>query len=297
MALRHFITSLAIAAVTVTPALAQGNKDKDHERNARPAQQAERARPAPQAQARQQNERAVPRAAEPQRQQAQRQPQQREQVQPQQIQRQQPVRAQVQPQVVQRQQQSREQVQRGNVAVRRDEAVRVPDRGAAVVRPQEARPQYNGGRYDAHYNGGYAVQRHYVFTSPRIVRPTIVQVLPYRPYVYRPSWSIGVYYGTGGYYPYGNTPDWYFNPIPGHYYGGLRITGAPKEARVFADGYFVGIVDDFDGIFQHMNLEAGPHHIEIQLEGYAPVAFDVNIRPEQTITFRADQSFFQPYGN
>jgi hypothetical protein len=190
-----------------------------------------------------------------------------------------------------------EQVQHGNVAVRRNEAVRMPDRGVAAVRPQEARPQYNAGRYDAHYNGGYAVPRHYVFTSPRIVRPTIVQVLPYRPYVYRPSWSIGVYYGSGGYYPYGYTPDAYFNPIAGHYYGGLRITGAPKEARVFADGYFVGIVDDFDGIFQHMNLEAGPHHIEIQLDGYAPVAFDVNVRPEQTITFRADPSFFQPLGN
>jgi hypothetical protein len=25
---------------------------------------------------------------------------------------------------------------------------------------------------------------------------------------------------------------------------------------VFADGYFVGIVNDFDGMFQHLNLEA-----------------------------------------
>ena len=129
MALRHFITSLAIVAVTVTSALAQDNKDKDHEGNARPAQQTDRARPAPQAR---QNERAVPRAAEPQRQQPQRQPQQREQVQPQQIQRQQPLRE-VQPQQVQRQQPPREQVQRGDAAVRRDEAVRVPDHGVAVV--------------------------------------------------------------------------------------------------------------------------------------------------------------------
>jgi hypothetical protein len=302
MALRHLITGLAIVAVTAAPALAQDNKD--HRGDARPAQQDERARPAPQVR---QNERAVPRAAEPQRQQVQRQqvqrdqvqrqPVQRQEIQNQQIQRQQFQRQQVQREQVQRQQVQPEQVQHGNVAVRRDEAASVPNRGVAVVRPQEGRPQYNGGRYDAHYNNGYAAPRHYVFTSPRIVRPTIVQVLPYRPYVYRPSWSIGVYYGTGGYYPYGYTPDGYFNPIPGHYYGGLRITGAPRQARVFADGYYVGIVDDFDGIFQHMNLEAGPHHIELQLDGYAPVAFDVNIRPEQTITFRADQSFFQPVGN
>ena len=123
-----------------------------------------------------------------------------------------------------------------------------------------------------------------------------MQVLPYQPYFYRPSWSIGVYYGADGYYPYGYTPAYYFNPIPGHYYGGLRITGAPREAQVFADGYYVGIVDDFDGIFQHLNLETGPHHIEIDLDGYAPVAFDVNIRPGETITFRTDPSYFQPVG-
>ena len=44
---------------------------------------------------------------------------------------------------------------------------------------------------------------------------------------------------------------WHFDPIPGRAYGGLRITGAPHEAQVLADGYYVGIVDDFDGVFQH----------------------------------------------
>ena len=67
----------------------------------------------------------------------------------------------------------------------------------------------------------------------------------------------------------------------------LRITGAPRYARVFADGYYVGIVNDFDGIFQHLNLEAGPHHIEIENEGYGAIGFDVYIRPGQTIAYRA----------
>jgi hypothetical protein len=57
---------------------------------------------------------------------------------------------------------------------------------------------------------------------------------------------------------------------------------------VFADGYFVGIVDDFDGVFQHVNLEAGPHHVEVQEAGFEPIAFDVIIQPGQTVTFRAD---------
>jgi hypothetical protein len=123
----------------------------------------------------------------------------------------------------------------------------------------------------------------------RIIRPRIVTVVPYHPYVYRPSWSIGVFYGSDGYYPYGATPRAYYDPIPGRPYGGLRITDMPRDAQVFADGYYVGIVNDFDGIFQHLNLEAGPHHIEILLPGGydPPVAFDVYIEPGRTTTYRA----------
>jgi hypothetical protein len=72
----------------------------------------------------------------------------------------------------------------------------------------------------------------------------------------------------------------------------VRITGAPHDAQVFADGYYVGIVDDFDGVFQHVNLQAGPHHIEIQEPGLQPIAFDVMVQPGQTVTFRADMNPF-----
>jgi hypothetical protein len=124
--------------------------------------------------------------------------------------------------------------------------------------------------------------------EPRFVRPRVVTVIPYRPYVYRPSIALGVFYGSGGVYPYGYTPRGYYDPIPGRPYGGLRITGAPRDAQVFADGYYVGIVNDFDGVFQHMNLEAGPHRIEIAGYGFEPITFDVIIQPGRTITFRAD---------
>jgi hypothetical protein len=124
---------------------------------------------------------------------------------------------------------------------------------------------------------------------PRVIRPRIVTVIPYRPYVYRPRIGFGHYYGSSG-YPYGVTPRGYYDPIPGRFYGGLRITDMPHEAQVFADGYYVGIVDDFDGVFQHLNLEAGPHRIEIRIPGYQDdaVVFDVNIQPGRTITYRAD---------
>jgi hypothetical protein len=172
------------------------------------------------------------------------------------------------------------------------------------ARQYQARRQYDAQRYESQrrYEGdrrfdhrrdygrppyssrGYGYGR----AVPRIVRPTIVTVIPYRRYSYRPRLSIGVYYGSGGSYPYGYTPRGYYDPIPGRAYGGLRITDAPREAHVFADGYYVGIVDDFDGIFQHLNLEAGPHRIEVEVPGYEPIAFDVLVQPGRTTTFRAD---------
>jgi len=155
--------------------------------------------------------------------------------------------------------------------------------------------RYDNGRYDnRHYNNGryYWNNGRYYWRAPRVVHPTIVRVVPYRAYVYRPSYH-GSYYGNGGYYPYGVTPRAYYEPIPGRYYGGVRITGVPREAEVFADGYYVGLVNDFDGIFQHVNLEAGPHHIEINWGGYEPIAFNVYVRPGETTTFRGDGYFHQ----
>jgi hypothetical protein len=147
----------------------------------------------------------------------------------------------------------------------------------------------NDGRYDGRYDTrrydyGRAVPRRY---TPRVIRPVVVRVIPYRPYIYRPSYRVGVVYGADGYYPYGYTPRGYYDPVPGRPYGGLRITDAPRWARVFADGYYVGLVNDFDGIFQHLNLEAGPHRIEIEDDNFGAIAFDVYIRPGQTITYRA----------
>ena len=332
MTLRHWIMGLTVVAVTAAPALAQ---DKNHDRRdnhqsqqreeprreqAQPRQQVQ-AQPRPQVQAQpRQQVQAQPRPQVQQpRQQVQAQPRPQVQQPRQQVQAQprQPVpqaapapqvrqfdravprtfdpqREQAQPrrdQVQPRNEQTWGGVQRRNDGqVRRDGAVpRAYPNGGGVVGRNDIH-RWDGGHYGEPLHHGYG----YGY-SARIIRPTIVQVVPYRPYIYRPSWSIGVYYGYGDYYPYGYTPDGYFDPIPGHYYGGVRITGAPRDARVFADGYFVGIVDDFDGIFQHINLEAGPHHIEIQWGDAQPVAFDVNVRPGETITFRADPSMFQPY--
>ena len=69
-------------------------------------------------------------------------------------------------------------------------------------------------------------------------------------------------------------------------YGGVRITGAPHDGQVYVDGYYAGIVDDFDGDNKHLNLTAGVHQVEIRVNGRQPVSFDVNVPPNQTVTIR-----------
>src|SRR3982751_6339389 len=120
---------------------------------------------------------------------------------------------------------------------------------------------------------------------PNVGRPVVVSprvVGPYRGYYpYRSGFSLGFYagYPYGYYSPY-NYYGYYGAPYPYAYpysygvaatpYGGGRVEGAPHDAQVFADGYYAGIVDDFDGTFQQLSLEPGAHHVEIRVEGQAP---------------------------
>ncbi len=127
------------------------------------------------------------------------------------------------------------------------------------------------------YNGGYRPYAHRSYAIP----------YGYRPHGYRPGWSFNLYFGRPyGYYGDG-APYGYYAIAPGFVYGSVRIVDAPPEAQVFVDGYYAGVVDDYDGVFQHLNLVPGPHRIEIQLADYPPIGFDVFVQPGQTIVYRA----------
>ncbi|MEP7309224.1 MAG: hypothetical protein ABJA98_27285 [Acidobacteriota bacterium] len=118
-------------------------------------------------------------------------------------------------------------------------------------------------------------------------RRTYVVPYGYRPYGYRSGWNLNLYFGRP--YSIGGYPEGYgyYAIAPGLAYGAVRIVDAPRDAQVFVDGYYAGVVDDYDGVFQHLNLEAGAHHIEIEAAGYSPFAFDVRIDPGRTMTYHA----------
>ena len=163
---------------------------------------------------------------------------------------------------------------------------------------------------------GHAVPR----GSAHAGRPPVVAVARpyYRPYYYRPygpgvglsfyygsPWFIGPYsYGLGFYYGYpygygyGGYPAYgYGAPYPGYgasLSGGVRLVVPDRDAEVYVDGYYAGVVDDFDGATQRVSLEPGPHHLEIRAKDADPVSFDVNVEPGRTITYRASLRRSQP---
>jgi hypothetical protein len=90
-----------------------------------------------------------------------------------------------------------------------------------------------------------------------------------------PYWGFG--WGWGGPYWYGAwgypSPYWgYYDPTPE-----IRLEVKPKQAQVYVDGYFAGIVDDFDGTFQRLRLRAGTHELTLYLEGYRTVRQNLHV--------------------
>jgi hypothetical protein len=48
----------------------------------------------------------------------------------------------------------------------------------------------------------------------------------------------------------------------------LHLQVTPREAEVYVDGYYAGIVDNFDGVWQRLRVEPGAHEIVIYRDGY-----------------------------
>lgn len=97
----------------------------------------------------------------------------------------------------------------------------------------------------------------------------------YSPYNDDYGYSAG--YGTGrSSYGYGRAV------------GQLRLKVNPKHGQVYVDGYYAGEVDSFDGVFQRLSIEAGPHKVEIRAPGFETVTFDVMVTPGETVTYKGE---------
>ena len=110
-----------------------------------------------------------------------------------------------------------------------------------------------------------------------------------------PYWGLGWGWGPywGGYW-YGG-PYWgYPYPYWGGYYDDgsaeLRLDVKPKDAQVFVDGYYVGIVDDFDGTFQRLRIKPGDHELVLFLDGYQTARQNLRLRQRQEVKIKFQMS-------
>ena len=95
---------------------------------------------------------------------------------------------------------------------------------------------------------------------------------------YLPRYRHGYFWSAGFYYP-----RYYFdyNACPNR--ASLRIQAHPREAEVYVDGYYAGIVNDFDGAFQRLNVVPGTHEITLRLDGFATWSARVYASPYSTL--------------
>jgi hypothetical protein len=141
-------------------------------------------------------------------------------------------------------------------------------------------------------NGYYGGNRYYRYGPPRVIVPGYAVPRRY----YGPGGNFSVYFGWGSGYRFGS---WYSGPVYGyvppavaygaqHYYGDIRLQVGPRFAAVYVDGYYAGIVDDFDGVFQRLTVEAGRHEIEITAPGYESRFYEVYVDPTRTVDLHGD---------
>jgi hypothetical protein len=90
------------------------------------------------------------------------------------------------------------------------------------------------------------------------------------------------YYGYGYGYGYGSSYPRYSR---GYYReaGALRLRVEPEQTKVFVDGYYAGVVDDFDGIFQRLYLAPGRHEVMLRLDGHRSHTFRIYVPIDQTL--------------
>jgi hypothetical protein len=129
-------------------------------------------------------------------------------------------------------------------------------------------PYYYGGRYSSYWNPyGYGYGLGY---------------FAYDPFLFG---GYGGGYGDSGYDPYQGG---YGSGSRDRGVGSIRLKVKPSDAQVYVDGYYVGVIDSYDGAFQRLGIEEGPHKVQVRAEGYESVQFDVMVTPGETVTYKGE---------
>ena len=118
---------------------------------------------------------------------------------------------------------------------------------------------------------------------------------PYnRPYYYYPYWGYS-FYGYG--WPYDGFYGAGYRGYPSGYAygyryrsdaGAIRVLVNPEKTRVYVDGYYAGVADDFDGVFQRLYVSPGRHEVALRLEGHRTHRLRVYVAADSTLKLHYD---------
>jgi hypothetical protein len=95
-------------------------------------------------------------------------------------------------------------------------------------------------------------------------------------------------FGPYPWWPRPAYPYWYFPVYDNRAEVRLRVQPEETEdAAVYVDGFYAGIVDDFNGVFQSLPLTPGGHTIVLFLEGYRTVRHNFYLSPGASFKLHA----------
>ncbi len=111
-------------------------------------------------------------------------------------------------------------------------------------------------------------------------------IRPVRPHISGGAY-FGSYYGPYFYSPWFYSNYWFYPPYlygdPYYYMGrgaaSVKVQVEPKQAQVYVDGNFAGIVDQYDGFFQSLQVEPGGHDITVYLDGFRSIVQHLYLSP------------------
>ena len=74
--------------------------------------------------------------------------------------------------------------------------------------------------------------------------------------------------------------------------GSVRFTSSPEQARLYLDGRYVGIADDWDGKGGGRPLlleKEGAHFVRMELPGYRPLTLQIDVHPDADDSISIDE--------
>jgi hypothetical protein len=105
------------------------------------------------------------------------------------------------------------------------------------------------------------------------------------PHLWDPFWAP---------YPYGPYAFDWVDPVEQRPFADVRVLATPKEAAVYLDGAYAGVVGDFDGVFSRLHTTPGAHAVTLYLEGYRTATRNIYVAPDVTLRLRLEMEKLGP---